>query len=283
MSQKRKRSKLRVMVGEIYYTLKKYYYWYLSRTNFAKKLEKKYLPVEIFSRQTILLRRLKDVDMWMQKNKVINLKIAVKNLNGLVIEPGQIFSFWRQIGRPTKSKGYLKGMVLHNGKVVSGVGGGLCQLSNLIYWMTLHTPLTVIEHWRHSYDVFPDSGRTQPFGSGATVAYPNIDLQIKNNTKQKFQLFLKVTDTHLVGKWLSDKPIEFQYKILEKDSEFKMNWWGGYTRNNKIFRKVIDKNTGKELREEFITENRAITMYNPLLESKEQKMQHHNSKTKNEI
>ena len=45
-------------------------------------------------------------------------------------------------------------------------GGGLCQLSNLIYWMTLHTPLTITERYRHSYDVFPDSNRTQPFGSG---------------------------------------------------------------------------------------------------------------------
>ena len=60
-------------------------------------------------------------------------------------------------------------MLLKNGTVQYGCGGGLCQLSNLIFWMTLHTPLEVKERHRHGYDVFPDSNRTQPFGSGAIV------------------------------------------------------------------------------------------------------------------
>lgn len=48
--------------------------------------------------------------------------------------------------------------------------------------MTIHTPLTVVERWRHTYDVFPDNNRTQPFASGATCAYPALDLQIENRT-----------------------------------------------------------------------------------------------------
>ena len=74
-------------------------------------------------------------------------------------------------------------------------------MSNLIYWLTLHTPLTVIERHRHDYDVFPDSGRTQPFGSGATCVYNYIDLQIKNNTGQPYQLKLEITGDHLSGEW----------------------------------------------------------------------------------
>ncbi|MFA6994756.1 MAG: VanW family protein, partial [Candidatus Paceibacterota bacterium] len=170
------------------------------------------MPHEIFVHQTILKRKLRHVDMWMQENKINNLKIAIKQLDKLVIEPGQTFSYWRQIGMPTKRKGYLEGMILINGRVISGVGGGLCQLSNLLYWLTLHTPLTVVERWRHDYDVFPDANRSQPFGSGATCSYPNIDLQIKNNTEQKFQLQLALTDEYLQGKWLSDQPIPFTYK-----------------------------------------------------------------------
>lgn len=261
------RSKLRILAGRIYYTLKRYYYWHFSGINFVKDFENP-LPVEIFSHKTILRRKLKDVDMWMQDNKITNLKIAINKLNGLVIEPGQIFSYWRQIGKPTKNKGYAEGMVLHNGTVIAGIGGGLCQLSNLLYWITLHTPLTVVERWRHGYDVFPDVKRDQPFGSGATCAYPNIDLQIKNNTKQKFQLHLEINDDYLIGNWLSDKPIQFKYSIFEKDHEIKSEWFGGYSRNNKIFRKIIDNNTDKELGEEFITENHAMMMYNPLLEYK---------------
>lgn len=262
------RSKLRLFLGKIYFALKKYFYWYFSKTNFAEIIESPLL-FEIFVHKTILRRKLKDVDMWMQENKIENLKIAIGRLNGLAIEPGQIFSYWRQIGNPTKSKGYLEGMILHNGRVGVGVGGGLCQLSNLLYWITLHTPLTVVERWRHSYDVFPDEKRNQPFGSGATCAYPNIDLQIKNNTKQKFQLVFEITDEELIGKWFSDKPINFKYKIFDKDHEIKSEWFGGYSRNNKIFRKIIDKNTNKEITEDFIVENKALMMYDPFIEHKQ--------------
>jgi len=262
------RSKLRILIGRVYFALKRYFYWNFSKVDFAKTLESS-LPIEIFTHKTVLRRNLKDVDMWMQENKITNLKIAIKKLNGLVINPGQTFSYWRQIGKPTKNKGYLEGMVLRNGKAVPGVGGGLCQLSNLLYWMTLHTPLTVIERWRHSYDLFPDINRKQPFGSGATCAYPNIDLQIKNNTEQKFQLFLEVNDEYLIGKWLSDKPIKLKYKIFDKDHEIKSEWFGGYSRNNKIFRKIFDKDTNNEITEEFITENHAMMMYEPLLENNE--------------
>jgi len=265
------RSKLRLLAGKIYYTLKKYFCWYLSGTNYAKTFENR-LPTEIFTHKTILKRKLKDVDMKMQENKITNLKIAIKHLNNLVIKPGQTFSYWRQIGNPAKRKGYLKGMILHNGTVASGTGGGLCQLSNLIFWITLHTPLLVTERWRHGYDVFPDIKRKQPFGSGATCAFPNIDLQIKNNTKQKFQFFFEITKEYLIGTWLSNKPINYKYKIFEKDHEIKHEWWGGYTRNNKIFRKIINKKTNKEIDSELITENQAIMMYNPLLEYKDKKI-----------
>ncbi len=72
-------------------------------------------------------------------------------------------------------------------------------MTNLLYWMTVHSPLTVVERWRHTYDVFPDNGRTQPFGSGATCSWPVLDLQIENRTAATFRLSLTVEQTHLVG------------------------------------------------------------------------------------
>ncbi len=123
--------------------------------------------------------------MWMQYNKIVNLKIAVEKLNGIILFPGETFSYWKLIGKPTRGgKGYVEGMTLFYGGFKPGIGGGLCQLSNLIYWMALHTPLVVTERHRHSYDVFPDSNRTQPFGSGATCVYNYRDLQIFNGTDQ---------------------------------------------------------------------------------------------------
>lgn len=157
-------------------------------------------------------------------------------------------------------------MVLYYGKFKPGIGGGLCQLSNLIYWMTLHTPLTVTERHRHSYDVFPDSNRTLPFGSGATCAYNYLDLQIKNEMDQDYQLYLYLTETHLVGEWRSTVPSLTKYEVYEKEHRITPAYWGGYIRHNLIHRKAFNRQ-GIETRDDYITENQALMMYEPLLES----------------
>lgn len=204
--------------------------------------------------------------MWLQQNKVKNLEIASKRINGILLKPGETFSYWRLIGHPTRRKGYVEGMILFYGRVTTGVGGGLCQLSNLIYWMTLHSPLSVTERYRHSYDVFPDARRDQPFGSGATCAYNYLDLQIKNETNHTYQLVIRLTDTHLVGEWRSDVPAARTYEVYEKEHRISHEYWGGYVRQNKIYRKIYNT-AGDLIDDEFITENRAIMMYEPMLPS----------------
>lgn len=261
----RDRSRLRLGLGKSYFTLLRYLKWLVSRQEYAHHLDTaNILPYNIYHHQTPLLRQLRNVDMWMQYNKIVNLKLAIAKINGIILKPGQTFSFWRIVGKPTRRKGYQQGMVLCNGGFYPDTGGGLCQLSNLIYWMTLHTPLTVIERWRHNYDVFPDSNRTQPFGSGATVSYNYIDLQIRNNTSQDYQLLVWVDDEYLQGEWRSNYLPEKTYQVYEKESCIKGEWWGGYTRNNVLYRKVYDSH-GREIDDEYICTNQAIMMYEPLL------------------
>ncbi|MGM9986287.1 MAG: VanW family protein, partial [Bacillaceae bacterium] len=262
----KKRSKWRIRLGTVYYTWKRYVTWYGDGKKYANKQEVDTLPHLIFSHQTVLLRQLKNVDMWYQHNKIINLKLAVKELNGLILKPGETFSFWRNVGKPTKKKGYVDGMVLHYGKVYAGIGGGLCQLTNLIYWMTIHTPLTITERYRHSFDVFPDSNRTQPFGSGATCHYNYFDLQFQNNTPYTYQLKLIVTDSHLVGQWYCSEAALQTYEVYEKEHRISMAYWGDYIRQNSIYRKVLNRQ-GIEIDDEFVAENIAIMMYQPLLEA----------------
>jgi len=259
-----KRGRVRIYLGKKYYRLKRYKEWIFSNTHFALGKEEKLLKHKVFEHKTILLRELKDVDMWLQHNKVRNLNIATAVLNKGLIRPGETFSYWRLLGKPTKRKGYEEGMVLHYGKVTAGIGGGLCQLSNLIYWMTLHTPLTVTERYRHSYDVFPDSNRKQPFGSGATCAYNYLDLQIKNETNNTYQLVLYLTDTHLVGEWRSDSPSMHSYEVYEAEHRISLEYWGGYVRQNRIHRKVFNGDH-VQINDEFVTENNAIMMYEPLI------------------
>ncbi len=262
----RQRSSIRLFWGKLFFTFRRYVHWYLSRTTkFAYKCSPSPLQYIIAKHQTPLYRQLRDVDMRLQENKVVNLKLATTKLHGLILKPGETFSLWRLVGKPTKRKGYKEGMVLSNGTFQAGIGGGLCQLSNLIYWMTLHTSLTVTERWRHTHDVFPDVNRTQPFASGATIVYNYVDLQVRNNTSDDYQLLVWLDKTHLHGEWRSNRTCEKRYEVYESHHQINHEWWGGYTRNNIIRRKVYD---GKEnlINDEFITENHAIMMYEPMLQ-----------------
>ena len=202
--------------------------------------------------------------MQYQYNKIVNLRLAAACLDGVVLRPGETFSYWRLIGKPTRRKGYRDGMVLFLGRIGSDVGGGLCQLSNLIFWMTLHTPLTVTERYRHSHDVFPDANRTQPFGSGATCAYPHRDLMIRNDTDRPYQLCLRVGETHLEGAWYSVKPPALRFRVLERDARIDQAAWGGYIRHNQLWREVYGL-SGALLEEQYLCTNDAIMMYSPLL------------------
>lgn len=239
--------------------------WAKMEPTLARQRGEERLPYLQFSHATPLLRKLKDVDMALQYNKIVNLRLAAQKLDGVVIRPGETFSYWHCIGNPSRRNGYVEGMILRNGQVCAGVGGGLCQMSNLIYWMALHTPLTVVERHHHGYDVFPDSNRTQPYGSGATCAYPHADLMLRNDTEEAFQLTVHVGDTHLEGAILGETPPAFRYEIVERDHEMRGEYWGGYTRHNKIFRRTYSL-TGELLFEEQVAENHAIMMYAPFLE-----------------
>lgn len=261
------RSWLRLRLGKAYYAGRRYLLWCSPRYRWASKRQSIPLPHRQATHATPLYRHLRGEEMELQQNKVINLQLAAAKLNGVLLYPGETFSYWRLIGKPSRKKGYREGMVLFLGRIGSDVGGGLCQLSNLIFWMTLHTPLTVVERYRHSHDVFPDSNRTQPFGSGATCAYPHRDLMIRNDTDRIYQLCVHLTETHLEGEWRAEAPPEFQYRILERNPRMEQASWGGYVRHNELFRQVFDLE-GVLLREEFLFANDAIMMYSPLLPEK---------------
>lgn len=258
------RSRLRTVLGIAYFRLRRRLQWMTDGIRYAAERKEEPLPHLIFTHRTPLFRELAQTEMYLQVNKVTNLRLAASRIDGVVLRPGETFSYWKLIGKPTRSKGYLDGMILHRGRVTAGVGGGLCQLSNLIYWMTLHTPLQVTERYRHGYDVFPDSGRTQPFGSGATCFYNYLDLQLRNETESVYQLRLRLTDNELIGEWRSDLPALYRYEVFEKRHWITQELWGGYIRNNEIWRRRLSLD-GECIVEEPVAENHAIMMYNPSL------------------
>ena len=117
-----------------------------------------------------------------------NLRLATAQIDGILIAPGEIFSLWALIGRPTRKKGYLDGLVISSGHLGKGVAGGLCQLANLIHYMVLHTPMKVTELHHHSDALFPDAGRRVPFGTGTSIVYKNCDYRFQNTTPYPVQI-----------------------------------------------------------------------------------------------
>lgn len=221
-------------------------------------------PALVAEHQTPLLRQLSGLDPQLQVNKITNLRLAVATLDGRVLQPGQRLSFWYFVRAPRAHRGFLPGLVLDEGRLRAGVGGGLCQLTNLIHWMTIHTPLTVVERWRHTYDVFPDAGRTVPFASGATCSWPSLDLQVQNNTDYPWRLGLEVTDTDLVGQWRAERMPLTAYQVYEAEHQISSAKAGAYVRRNVLRRKVFNLR-GDQVDDEFVNENFAWMMYPPFL------------------
>lgn len=198
----------------------------------------------------------------LQKSKIKNLEIAAQNLNGLIILPGETFSLWEALGGPpTKKKGYQHGILLSQGKVVSGIGGGLCQMSNLLYWIILHTNLEVIERHHHSLDVFKDSGRTVPFGTGSTIFFPTLDLRFKNNYKHSIILNIYLTETQLVGRFLvQEKESKYKYHIYDSHNGY-YKYKDTFYRFNRVHReKILD---GQIEETTLLYENLFPTLYIP--------------------
>lgn len=257
------RNGLRQLLGKEYFILKRKFQLLFIKKKFSTSTLKEEFTHSIFSHQSIILRQLQAVDMLLQENKRVNLGIAIKHINGIEIKPGEYFSLWKLVGRPTKAKGYKAGLILRNGKADSGTGGGLCQLGNLLFWIFAHSPLTITERHRHGFDVFPDVERKVPFGAGATLSYNYIDLQVKNDTENSFVIKLWLDDTHLQGELLAKILVQKSYSVEERNQRMKQELWGGYSRHNQIY-KIISAADIEE-QEELIAENHAIMMYEPFL------------------
>jgi len=259
-----KRSRLRQVLGKEYYILKRKWHWLFSGIKWVNSKHNLTNNYTVFKHKSLVLRPLKDVDMYLQENKRENLRIAIAHINEITIKPKETFSIWKLVGRPTKQKGYLEGLVLKQGKIAKDTGGGLCQMGNLLFWIFAHSPLVITERYRHGFDVFPDVKRKVPFGAGATLSYNHIDLQVKNTTANTFKLKLWLDDTHLHGELLCDTNLDAKYRIEERNHRIQQQFWGGYTRHNQI---IQIKETATEVSEKLLVENNAIMMYNPFLES----------------
>ena len=232
-----------------------------SGIRFAEKKTEELLPVVVYSHKSLIRRQLGNVDMTLQENKAINLSIAAPKVNGIIINPGETFSFWHLVGSATASKGYKEGLTISGTETKAGIGGGMCQFTNLLHWMILHSTLEIVEHHHHDgFDLFPDFNRQIPFGTGTSICYNYLDYRFRNTTDTPFQLVTYVADTHLCGELRSTKALDVKYHIMAKNEYFSREN-GVVYRNGEVYRRCVDKVSGNELFCELIRKNHARVMY----------------------
>lgn len=236
---------------------------FFSRERFAKTKSCDKLPVLIYKHQSLIRRTLGNVDPVLQENKAVNLAISAPKVSGIVVEPGETFSFWHLVGACRAKDGYKEGLIISAGKTSKGVGGGMCQFTNLIHWMVLHTPLTITEQHHHDrFDLFPDFGRKVPFGTGTSIMYNYLDYRFKNTTSQPWQIIVYTDNEYLHGEIRTSKPLDIKYHIHIKNERF-VNEGEDVYRLGSVYRDAIDKHSGNLISSELIRENHAMVMYDP--------------------
>ena len=205
----------------------------LSVNKLAKTKQPGKLPYVIYCHNSLIRRRLGNVDMQLQENKAVNLSIAAPKINGILIRPGEIFSFWYLVGKTSAQRGYKEGLTISSGKTAPGVGGGMCQM---------------------------DYKRKIPFGTGTSIVYNYLDYRFKNPTERTYQLIVYTTDEYLCGELRASGPQVNRYHI-KAENEFFSDENGIVFRNGEIYRIKTDPVTGNQLEKKLIRKNHAQVLY----------------------
>lgn len=142
------------------------------------------------------------------ENKRHNLTIAAAQIQNVVIQPGEIFSFWALVGAPIARRGYREGRALIQGQLQTVIGGGLCQLSGILYHLSLQGGLTPLERYPHSTDIYTDETRFTPLGSDATVVYGYKDFRFINNLSQPLCFRISITPDEVIAQLCTPDEIQ---------------------------------------------------------------------------
>ena len=154
------------------------------------------------------------------ESKMYNFSLAADKVNEVVIYPNEIFSFWKVIGNPNYQ--FQKGRTIQNGEIVEDVGGGLCQVSGIIYYVSLIGGLEVLERFNHSTDIYNDETRFCPLGTDATIVYGYKDLRLRNKFSFPIRFKIEIAVQLISIKLLSIEPIN-ENELFFEVNELKDN------------------------------------------------------------
>ncbi len=144
-------------------------------------------------------------DTQINKNRAVNISLATDKIAGLILAPGDKFSFNNVVGPRTKQAGYLSAFVYLAGKVVEDTGGGICQVSSTLYNAVLKSDLKIVTRWNHYYTV-----SYVPLGTDATVSYNSVDFVFENSTEWPVKIDAVISE---------DNKLEFTITGTRQDYE----------------------------------------------------------------
>ncbi len=127
------------------------------------------------------------------KNRVFNINRALKQFQGVLIAPGEEFSFVKSLGPVDGENGYLPELVIKNNRTEPEFGGGICQVSSTVFRTAIFAGLKITARRNHAYPV----SYYRPYGMDATIYIPNPDLKFINNTPGHIFLQPSVSGTKL--------------------------------------------------------------------------------------
>jgi vancomycin resistance protein VanW len=208
-----------------------------------------------------LRRQVAVYDEKLQIGKERNVALAASMLNGLVIQPYQIFSYHHAVGRTTRLRGFRMGLELHAGQQSKGVGGGCCQVSNMLYVLAVFGGMRIVERHRHGFDMFPDERRTVPFACGATVFYNYADFRFENPLTQPVMISIGIQDGYLVGELRAVEDPGWNAEVYETEHGYHKTD-DGWIRENRIRRRFI-RPDGRILLDQEVSHNVAKVLYDP--------------------
>lgn len=128
------------------------------------------------------------------KNRIFNIKVATNRFNGLLIKPGEEFSFVKNLGEVDGEHGYLPELVIKKDKTEPEFGGGICQVSTTAFRAAIYSGLEITARRNHAYPV----GYYNPQGMDATVYVPRPDLRFINDTPGHILIQTKIEGTELI-------------------------------------------------------------------------------------
>ena len=242
---------------------------FFSREKFAHTIISGKLPNIVSKRDCGLIKHGKGIDIRLQENKADNIRLACSRINGIVIRPNEVFSFWKTVGNTTRRKGYKDGRVIIGNQLIAGIGGGLCNLGNMINLLVLDSPLEITEFHTHSDALAPDNGKRVPLSSGTSISYNYIDYRFRNNTSQNIQLLVWCDDDRLYGELRSEKEFPQRFELVEEDHHFRKEG-DRYYRVSKIYKNTVDRITGEITDKKLVIDNHSEVMFSYDLIPKEQ-------------